>query len=442
MRLSPRYLLIVFSLLAAAVLAAGGSSTWSAFSATTSNGPSSMSSAADWTGPTVSASVIAHSSKGPGVKASGTYAIYANASDSGNPASGVSTVAANVNSITSGQTAVALPTCSTSCTVNGVTYAYKSAQLTAGSTLAAGSVSYTVTGKDAANNTGTANGFSVTVDNTVPTAGAAAAAHAFAGALIKQNGSYWVYANATDTGSGIDTVSASVTNITTGQSAVALTSCSSSCTVGGVTYGYKSAQLTSNTTLAAGSKTFTITATDVAGNVISPATSFSTTVDNTGPSGSDVQTKNNGVTAGKAELGDSITLTRSEQIDPNSILAGWTGATQNVVVRITNSGANDIVTFWNAANTTQLPLGSIDLGGAGYITTSTTVTFGATGTASTMVQSGANVTITLGTPSGTTKTVAAKTGMIWTPSTTPTDLAGNAGSGTTVSETGLSDVEF
>jgi hypothetical protein len=59
-----------------------------------------------------------------------------------------------------------------------------------------------------------------------------------------------------------------------------------------------------------------------------------------------------------------------------------------------------------------------------------------------MVQSGASVTVTLGTPTGTTKTVATKTGMIWTPSTTPTDLAGNAGSGTAVSETGLSDVEF
>jgi hypothetical protein len=442
MRRWPRYLLIVLSLVAAAVLTAGGSGTWSAFSATTSGGTGTMASAADWTGPTATASVIAHSSKGPGIKAGGTYAIYASASDTGNPASGVSSVTGNVNSITSGQTAVALPTCSTSCTVNGVTYAYKSAQLTAGAGLAAGSVSYTVTGKDVANNTGTANGFSVTVDNTAPTASAAAAAHAFAGALLKQNGSYWVYANATDAGSGIDTVSADVSNITTGQTAVALTACASSCTVGGVTYAYKSAQLTSNTTLAAGSKSFTITATDVAGNVISPATSFNATVDNTGPSGTDVQTKNNGATAGKAELGDSITLTRSEQLDPNSILAGWTGASQNVVVRITNAGANDLVTFWNSTNTTQLPLGSVDLGGAGYVNASSVVTFGATGTASTMVQSGANVTITLGTPTGTTKTVATKTGMIWTPSTTPTDLAGNAGSGTAVSETGLSDVEF
>jgi len=147
-------------------------------------------------------------------------------------------------------------------------------------------------------------------------------------------------------------------------------------------------------------------------------------------------------TSGKAEAADTITLTRSEQLDPNSILAGWTGASQNIVVRITNSGANDIVTFWNSANTTQLPLGSINLGGAGYVSTNATVTFGATGTASTLLQSGATLTITLGTPSGTTKTVTAKTGMIWTPSTTPTDLAGNASSGTAVSESGLSDVEF
>jgi len=442
MRRRPRYVLILVSLVAAAVLAAGGSGTWSAFSATSSTGSGAISSAADWTGPTATASVIAHSSKGAGVKAGGTYAIYANVTDAGNPASGVSTVNANVSSITSGQTAVALTSCSTSCTVNGVTYAYKSAQLTAGSGLAAGSVNYTVSGKDAANNAGSAQSFSVTVDNTAPVAGGASAAHAFAGALIKQNGSYWVYANVSDAGSGVDTVSANVTNISTGQTAVALTACSSSCTVGGVTYGYKSAQLTSNTTLSAGSKTFTITATDVAGNAIATPASVTATVDNTGPSGTDVQTANHGSTSGKAEAADTITLTRSEQLDPNSILAGWTGASQNIVVRITNSGANDIVTFWNSANTTQLPLGSINLGGAGYVSTNATVTFGATGTASTMLQSGATLTITLGTPSGTTKTVTAKTGMIWTPSTTPTDLAGNASSGTAVSESGSSDVEF
>ena len=107
-----RFALLAFALLALAAVAAGGTGTWAAFSSTTSTGPGSLSSAADWTAPTVTASVIAHSASGPGVKASGTYAIYANVTDSGNPASGVSTVTANVGSITTGQTAVSLTTCS------------------------------------------------------------------------------------------------------------------------------------------------------------------------------------------------------------------------------------------------------------------------------------------------------------------------------------------
>jgi hypothetical protein len=122
-------------------------------------------------------------------------------------------------------------------------------------------------------------------------------------------------------------------------------------------------------------------------------------------------------------------------MDPTTILAGWTGSATSVVVRITNSGANDKVTFWNAANTTQLPLGSVDLGAAGYVNASSTITFGVTGTASSMVQSGANVTITLGTPSTTAKTVGTTTKMIWTPSTTPTDLAGNACTAATFTQT-------
>lgn len=440
MSLPRRTALIGLALAGVAILVSGGTGTWSALSATTANGPVSVSSTADWTAPAVSASVIAHSSKAAGVGASRTYNVYANLTDSGNPASGVSTVTANVNSITSGSTAVALTSCSSSCTVNGVTYAYKSAQLTAGSGLAAGSVSYTVTGKDVAGNTGNATSFSVTADDTSPTVGAGVVAHATAGAAIKQGGTYVVYASASDAGSGVDTMSADVSSITTGQTALALTSCTSSCTVGGTTYGYKSAQLTASSPLS-GTKSFSITATDTAGNS-SSVTSFTTTVDNTAPTASDVQTKNNGATAGKPELGDTITLARSEQMDPNSILSGWAGASMNVVVRIANSGANDIVTFWDSTNTTQLPLGSVNLATSGYVTSGTTVTFGASGTASTLVQSGVNWTITLGTPSATPKTVTTKASMIWSPSSTPTDLAGNPATTATATESGLSDVEF
>src|SRR5437763_2546504 len=283
-----RFALLAFALLALAAVAAGASGTWAAFSSTTASGPGSFSSAPDWTAPTVNTSVIAHSANGSGVKSSGSYAVYANVTDTGNPASGVSTVSANVNSITTGQTAVALTACSSSCTVGGVPCGYRSATLTANSGLTNGaSISFTVTPKDAANNTGSAQTYSVTVDTTLPTALASVAAHATAGARIKASGTYYVYANAGDAGSGVDTVTANVNTLTAGQTAVALTACSSSCTVAGTTYAYKSASLTAESTLTTGSKTYNITATDAAGNATA-ARHFTTTVDNTAPTASAV----------------------------------------------------------------------------------------------------------------------------------------------------------
>lgn len=116
------------------------------------------------------------------------------------------------------------------------------------------------------------------------------------------------------------------------------------------------------------------------------------TVDNTRPTGSNVQTANGGATVGRPELGDSVTLTFSEMIDPQSVLAGWTGAATNVVVRITNNAGGDLLTIRNAANTAQLPLGSVNLIGILYVAANRD--FGATGTASTMVQSGTSITTT------------------------------------------------
>ena len=257
---------------------------------------------------------------------------------------------------------------------------------------------------------------------------------------IKQGGTYYVYANVADAGcapSGIATVRANVSTITTGSTAVALTA--GSYTVGGVTYNYRSASLTANAALAAGAKAYSITSTDVATNSQTQS-GYSVTVDNTRPTGSTIQTANGSTTAGKPEAGDSVTYTFSEAIDPETVLAGWTGASTNVVVRIANNGGGDLLTIRNAANAAQLPLGSVNLGGTAYVTA--TRDFGATGTASTMVLSGATITITLGTPSGATGTEAVTGTMAWTPTTTVTDRAGNTCMTTVTNETGAADVEF
>jgi hypothetical protein len=258
--------------------------------------------------------------------------------------------------------------------------------------------------------------------------------------FIRQGGTYNVYANVADAGnppSGISTVAANVSAISAGQTVVALVAGSFS--IGGVTYNYRSGSVTANAVLAAGSYTYSITSTDVVGNSRTQS-GFTVTVDNTAPAGSDVQTANvGGGTVGHPELGDTMTITFTEPIDPNSVLATWTGASTNVVVRILNNNP-DTVQVWNATNTVQLPVGTVNLANNAYV--AALVTFGASGTPSTMVMSGSTITVTLGTASGATGTAGSNGTMTWPPTATLTDRAGNACSTATVTESGAADRDF
>jgi Bacterial Ig-like domain (group 3) len=242
----------------------------------------SFSVAVDNTAPTVTALAVASTTTSvPGwLRKSGAYNVYANATDA---ASGVLTVKANVSTITSGQTALALSACTTGCTIGGVTYAYKSANKTASSSLAAGAVSFTATATDNAANTGTTNG-SATADNTAPTVSAAAVATVVTNVpgYLSQGRDYIVYGDTSDAASGIFKVTAKASNLTTGQTALVMPACVSSCSAGGVAHGFTSAATTANATLSAGSKTYTLTATDNAGNTTTTANQ-SVTVDNTVP---------------------------------------------------------------------------------------------------------------------------------------------------------------
>ncbi|HEX5592111.1 MAG TPA: hypothetical protein VFX35_02045 [Solirubrobacterales bacterium] len=298
------------------------------------------------------------------------------------------------------------------------------------------------------NFTGTApnagNTITAATDFRAPTVSATTLAKTGGGTVgqIKKGGTYYVYANVSDTGnpaSGVSTVTANVSSITSGSTAVALSA--GSFTAGGVSYGYRSASLTAGTSLAAGSYSYSLTTTDVAGNSRTQS-GYSVVVDNTVPAGTDVQTPNVGTTNGLAQAGDTISFSFSKAIDPNSILSGWSGASTNVVLRLNNGSgsANDTVTVFNATNATQLPLGSVNLGRADY--TSASITFGATGTASTMAMSGNVVTVTLGTQSAAATTAAATGTMTWTPSASATDPAGNGTSTTAVTESGAADKDF
>jgi hypothetical protein len=59
-----------------------------------------------------------------------------------------------------------------------------------------------------------------------------------------------------------------------------------------------------------------------------------------------------------------------------------------------------------------------------------------------MVQSGNTITITLGTASAGATTASSTSTMVWTPSASAYDRAGNAETTTSRSETGAADKEF
>jgi signal peptidase I len=274
---------------------------------------------------------------------------------------------------------------------------------------------------------------------------------------IKQGGTYYVYASVADSGnpaSGISTVKTDVSAITTGSTAVSLTSGSYS--VNGVSYNYRTAALMANGTLS-GTKSYTITSTDAL-SYAQTQNGYSVSIDNAAPTATNISTGNGaGGTHGLAEASDTITFTFSEPIDPESILSGWTGGSTNVVVELEDGGCtvvlcnDDTFQIYNAAYNATLPLGSVDLGtgnyygcsGIGVLCGKTPTAFGASGTASTMVQSGSTITITLGTNSGGNgilHTVGGSNAMVWDSITTPYDAAGNAATGNNF--TSASGIQF
>jgi hypothetical protein len=265
----------------------------------------------------------------------------------------------------------------------------------------------------------------------------------YSSGYVKQGGTYYAYAQvaepASNPASGIASVTADASALTSGQTAAALATTGGPWTYGGVSYNYRSALLTAGNPLAAGAKTWSLTSTDAATPSTNTATlsSLAVNVDNTAPAASAVAGANKaGNVQSKLEIGDTLTLTYNDTIDPASILSTWTGASQDVTVRLVNNAGGDLITVWDTANTAQLPLGSINAGRNDY--TTGTVVFGpSTGaTKSTMVQSGSTITITLGTVTSGTTTTAGNTGnMVWTPSATAYDRAANSASTATYTET-------
>jgi len=279
-------------------------------------------------------------------------------------------------------------------------------------------------------------GPTVAVDATAPTVAAVLQKTAGgATGAIRQGGTYRIYANVVDPGdpaTGVATATANVAGLTTGSTAVALAS--GSFTVGSVTYNRRSAPLTATNPQPAGTRSFTVSATDAAGNATG-ALSFPVVVDNTAPAGADIQALNGGTTPGRAEAGDLVRFTYTEPLDPDSVLGGWGGEATTVTVRITDNNGGDRIQVRDISGS-PLPLGTAFLTQTGYVTTTRDFT------GSTMQLIGSVVVLTLGTPSGATGTVASPTNATWTPSSSAYDPAGNATSTTGVTESGAGDVQF
>lgn len=267
---------------------------------------------------------------------------------------------------------------------------------------------------------------------------------------VAAGGGYHVYAKVSDTGnpaSGVASVSADLGAVSAGKDAVPLEP--GTFEVEGKSYNYRSAELAVDASLADGDYSFSITAKDGADNARTykdPAVK----VDSSAPSAADVQSANGGSTAGRPEEGDTVTFTYSEPVDPYSVLTGWGGGKTNVVARIVNGGllglGNDELVVYDPTNTTQLSLGSVDLGRTDYVGTELLgglTTFGASLSPSTMVADGRTITVTLGTPAELDVNTAADSGtMAWAPSDGATDAAGNKAASTAAQESGAADKEF
>ena len=256
----------------------------------------------------------------------------------------------------------------------------------------------------------------------------------YATAFIRTGATYYVYADVTDVGtppSGTASVTANVANVTAGLTAVPMTA--GSYTAGGVSYNYRSALLTADA-LPNGPLTFSVRATDAAANV--STSGGNVTVDSAAPAPSNISAS--GGVAGRADVGDVVTLTTTDTLDTFRLLANWTGAATTVQVRLVNAGGGDRLEIRDSTGATVLPFGTINLGRTDFVGGG-----GATFSAGTMTQAGNVITVVLGgTVTGTPGTAAGTGTMVWTPVATVTDRAGNAIATAAFNEPAPLDIDF
>ncbi|HEX3041288.1 MAG TPA: Ig-like domain-containing protein [Solirubrobacterales bacterium] len=358
-------------------------------------------------------------------------------SDPGTPLSGVVTLAAEASDADSGVAAVTIersPAGKASWTEVCIATASPYACRFDTRTVAEGSYDLRATAVDAAGNRATsATVQNRRVDNTI-----SSVSLEDPGAYL--HGTVTLSANATST--------AGVSAVTIQRSPAGKNSWTEICRVQAAPYSCA----WNSTTVPDGSYDLRAVMTTSTGTVANSAVVSARNVDNTAVRGLDVQAANRaGGSAGRLESGDSVTFTYSEQMNPASIVSGWSGASPTPIYArlrdgnlLGTGGTGDTLQFsTDSAGNNAIRLGSVNLHGD-FIKNNKTSTFNATLGAATQVVGGIGVsvlTVTVGSlaSGGALKTSGIAAQMAWTPSASATDLSGNPCSTAPVFETGLSD---
>jgi hypothetical protein len=207
------------------------------------------------------------------------------------------------------------------------------------------------------------------------------------------------------------------------------------------------------TTVAAGLYDLRAVLTDTRGTQTVSPTVTGRRVDNAPLRAVDVQTANGAGTAGRADEGDTITLTYSREVLPATIRSGWTGAATAVTVRLRDGNlaglgtGNKGDTLDVLVGSTPVGLGSVNLK-EDYVKSNKTATFNATMTAASVTVDGVVrtvVTVRIDSVVSSTRilrTVTTPAAMVWTPSASATGTDGLACSTAPATETGTPDREL
>jgi chitinase len=535
---------ILAALLALGVAAwAASGATFSAFSSQTSNS-SSFSAATDFVAPTVDTAVVGATLSGTTVGATGfvsggatqarTYKVFANVSDTGNPASGVNTVTANVSSLTTGASTISLTFSSTGVTIGATTYHWISAEQTANSGLTGTGLTFSVTATDNASNSSgpVTSANTVNVDSNAPTAptgltipadvggnatGTATtgtdAGSGVAGLQLKYttnggatstvigicfstgaasssvsctfdthllaDGDWDFYSVTVDKAGnvsglsnkkdvGVDNTAPTIGTLTitpagtlSDTANVSTTASDSGSGLNPISYQVRQAGTTGSWIECATGTTgqvkvctlsdasvipvddtnydFRAVATDIAGNSSTTPT-VTRFVDNT-PFGVNIEPNTGGNTI--LGTGDSLTYTFSEPMATTSLLAGFTGASTAVTIRVDKA---QHLTVFNSANTTQVNLGTVNTdkkfvdGGAPCIRMDFTGTMAMSGSVLTL--SVTNNGVQGGGGSGCASGAQTGTKFVWTPSNSATDTSAKPMATTNVNESTTTDNDF